>query len=592
MDRQLVYPGQVPLSEQVLQAEKNKMIGLAFMAQAVLGTNTIVDGLVATPMTPATLSIQIGAGQVYQLANVDGSAYGTLPVDIIHSIVKQGVNQDVTTFTLTPPSTAGYAVNFLVQAALAETDTGAITLPYFNSANPNIPFTGPNNSGTAQPTARSCSVNLSVKGGVAATSGTQTTPAPDPGFVGLWVVTVAYGATTITSSNITVYPSAPFLNLKLPSVPAWVQAGAYSWGVDTGTANAMVAALNPVPAALTAGLRAYIKKSASANTGAVTLNVNGLGAVAVKDPTGASLASGTLTSGFMLEVLYDGSAWVCLNAPVTTTTVSSLTAVSGEGVQVKVDNTVNLNYPALTADTPTALDLFAFYDNEASHHRSIGWSGLVGMMGAALTTGLIGMQVLSSSGTYTKTTGAKRALVFGTGAGGAGGGGPFGFRAGGGGAGATVIALIDLTATSSVSFSIGAGGAGGTNSAGADGGDTTFGSYFTAGGGKGGGYGRQSGSLMTQGNGGGGGAPTAGAGATAIFPLGGSAGQCGGYFDPGAGAASFWGGAGKPGSKFLNAPPGGVGTAPGAGGGGGDGIGGAATGGAGANGAILVFEFA
>ncbi|MFG1388794.1 glycine-rich domain-containing protein [Xanthobacter versatilis] len=588
MDRSIVYPGQVPLSEQILTGEKNKMIGLAFMAQAVLGTATVVDGLVATPMTPATLSFQVGPGQIYELENVDTTAYGTVALDVAHSIVKQGINQDTSTFTLTPPGTAGYAINYLVQASLVEADTGSTTLPYFNSANPTIPFTGPNNSGTAQPTLRSCSVALSIKGGVAATSGTQATPAPDVGYVGLYVVTVPYGATTITSSNITVYSTAPFLSLKLPNVPTWVQAGNYAWGVDTGTANAMVTALTPAPMALTQGLRAFIKKGASANTGAVTLNVNGLGAVAVLDSTGAALASGALTGNFLLHAVYDGTSWRAVNGSYTSTTVSSITAMSGEGITVDGTNKVNLNYPGLTADTPTALDLMSFYDNEGSHHKSISWANLLTAISGGLQTGLLNVSVVTSSGTWTKTAGAKKALVFAT-AGGGGGAGRSGFRSGGGGAGATAIAFVDLTAISTVSVSVGGGGAGGTNSFGSDGSATSFGSYAVAGGGKGGGYGSTSPAATTEGPGGPGGIATVG-----LMLCGGSPGSSGERYDGGAGGNSFWGGGGRGGDDTLYGAPGGVGTAMGAGGGGSDYAinTSGSPGGAGADGGILILEFA
>lgn len=589
MDRSIVYPGQVPLSEQILTGEKNKMIGLAFMAQAVLGSATVVDGLVATPMTPATLSFQVGPGQIYELENVDTTAYGTVALDVAHSVVKQGINQDTSTFTLTPPGTAGYAINYLVQASLAEADTGSTTLPYFNSANPTIPFTGPNNSGTAQPTLRSCSVALSIKGGVAATSGTQTTPAPDVGYVGLYVVTVPYGATTITSSNITVYSTAPFLNLKLPNVPAWVQAGAYAWGVDTGTANAMVTALTPAPTALVQGLRAFIKKSAAANTGAVTLNVNGLGAVSVLDSTGAALASGALTGNFLLHVVYDGTSWRAVNGSYTSTTVSSITALSGEGITVDGTNKVNLNYPGLSADTPTALDLWSFYDNEGSHHKSISWANLLTAISGGLQTGLLNASVVSSSGTWTKTTGAKKALVFAT-AGGGGGAGRSGnyYRGGGGGSGATAIAFVDLSAISTVAVSVGPGGTGGNNSSGSDGSPTSFGTYAVANGGKGGGVGNSpSSGTPTNGPGGPGGSAV-----TGLMLLGGNSGSSGGPYDGGVGAGSFWGGGGRAGDDSLNGAAGGVGTAPGAGGGGADGVASGAPGGDGATGAVFILEFA
>lgn len=54
----------------------------------------------------------------------------------------------------------------------------------------------------------------------------------------------------------------------------------------------------------------------------------------------------------------------------------------------------------------------------------------------------------------------------------------------GGGAGATVVRTVPVTPGVAYTIAIGAGGAGGTTGAGADGGDTTFGSMVTARGGK------------------------------------------------------------------------------------------------------------
>ncbi|MHA0110713.1 hypothetical protein ACXYUI_26650, partial [Klebsiella pneumoniae] len=56
---------------------------------------------------------------------------------------------------------------------------------------------------------------LSAKAGISATTGSQVTPSPDSGYVGIAVVTVANGQTTITSGNITAYTSAPSINSTL-----------------------------------------------------------------------------------------------------------------------------------------------------------------------------------------------------------------------------------------------------------------------------------------------------------------------------------------------------------------------------------------
>ncbi len=103
---------------------------------------------------------------------------------------------------------------------------------------------------------------------------------------------------------------------------------------------------------------------------------------------------------------------------------------------------------------------------------------------------LIGMQIIKTSGTYTKTPGAMFADVIAIGGGGGGGWATstanYNAAGGGGGGGGMARGLFNLSAISTVLVTIGAGGNGGIASTitnGAQGGTTTFGSYLSAGGG-------------------------------------------------------------------------------------------------------------
>lgn len=244
MDRVINYPGQIPLETDVLKTNRFAMVALAKLAAAVLGTSTQVNGLACTPTSPASMQVQIAPGEIYALANLDGSAYSTLAADTTHQVLKQGVNLDNTTLTLTAPGGAGNSINYLIQAAFQEVDTGTVVLPYYNSANPSLAYSGPGNSGTSQATVRSGIVVLSVKAGAAAPTGTQTTPAPDAGYVGLWVVTVANGQTTITSGNITKVVNAPFMTSS--GVSGWINYVISEAGLspDITASNQLKAALD------------------------------------------------------------------------------------------------------------------------------------------------------------------------------------------------------------------------------------------------------------------------------------------------------------------------------------------------------------
>jgi hypothetical protein len=211
LDRQIVYPSSIPLDTDILNVQRNTMIALGFLTQATFGTSTAVNGLACTPQTVPNLTFNVGPGSIATLSTVDANAFGSLPADNTDALVKLGVNIAPTQFTVTAPTTSGQSINYLVQAAFQESDATAVVLPYYNSANPAVSYSGPSNSGAAQNTQRLQRVNLGLKAGSPASTGSQVTPTPDSGFVGLWVVTVAYAATTVVSGNIALYPLAPFI---------------------------------------------------------------------------------------------------------------------------------------------------------------------------------------------------------------------------------------------------------------------------------------------------------------------------------------------------------------------------------------------
>lgn len=103
-------------------------------------------------------------------------------------------------------------------------------------------------------------------------------------------------------------------NADLHQLSRGVQNGVVLFGQDTGTANAMVAAMNPVTNALYVGMVVRVKKIASANTGVTTLDIGGgFGAKTVKRSTGADLAAGDLPANTVAAFIYDGTFWQMIN---------------------------------------------------------------------------------------------------------------------------------------------------------------------------------------------------------------------------------------------------------------------------------------
>lgn len=321
MDRQIVYPGQILPETALLQMAKDAMIGSAKLAAAMLGTSTIANGFAVTPTGPASLQIVVAPGEIYAMANIDSLAFSTLPADTTHSILKQGIMLDGVTLSCPAPTTTGQSINYLVQVTYQDQDSTPVLLPYYNSANPALPYSGMGNNGLTQNTARKGVAIVQVKAGASAATGSQTTPAPDSGYIGLYVATVAFGQTIITSGNITQYAGAPLL----PSgVLQSIQGGNTTYALDTGVANAYAATFFPAITTLVDGLTLRFK-AVNANTGASTFSPNGIAAAPVVGGAHAALQGG--------EISPTGDVWIQWNSSIGSGSWV-LVESSGGGLQV------------------------------------------------------------------------------------------------------------------------------------------------------------------------------------------------------------------------------------------------------------------
>jgi hypothetical protein len=99
-----------------------------------------------------------------------------------------------------------------------------------------------------------------------------------------------------------------------------VQDGTPVYAAAGGTADVLTLALSPTPSAYAAGQEFRLKATAT-NTGAVTLNVNSLGAKDVKRDGSSALVAGDIRNGQMYTVRYDGTNFQLL-APSTFVTQS------------------------------------------------------------------------------------------------------------------------------------------------------------------------------------------------------------------------------------------------------------------------------
>ena len=278
MDRVQNYNLQTPLTADDLNKERDyTAIALGKIVSALLGQGTVVSDLAATAVASTTVpTVQLSDGQLYELATLDPTAFGSLPVKSFPSIatvMKQGLllasRGDTNTFELTPPGTSGESIIYLLEAQYADLDTDTQTITLYNVSDPTNPTTA------TQPRVREGTISFVLKAGIASSS--PTAPSADAGYVPLYNIEVAYGQTVLSQSNITVASGAPFLSQKLfglmngsgtVDVPALTASGLITAndGIDvTGgtltvpnaTANNQPVALGQDFAAVTGTLQAY-----------------------------------------------------------------------------------------------------------------------------------------------------------------------------------------------------------------------------------------------------------------------------------------------------------------------------------------------
>ena len=77
----------------------------------------------------------------------------------------------------------------------------------------------------------------------------------------------------------------------------------------TGSANTYAVTLNPVPTAYVDGMAIAVKINVN-NTGASTININGLGAKQIKKPNSNDVSAGNLKAGSIYSMRYNGTNFI------------------------------------------------------------------------------------------------------------------------------------------------------------------------------------------------------------------------------------------------------------------------------------------
>ncbi|GAN66935.1 hypothetical protein [Acetobacter orientalis] len=191
MDRQILYPAQIPLVEDGLNAQRNAMVGVGHLASAAFGANTVAaSGFACSPADG--LAVTIAPGALLAPGVVDASAYGTLAA-VSSALVRQFISRDPVSLTV-PSAGATYVVYVTPQTV----DADNTVLPFYNAADPSVTYAGQNNSGLAAPTVRRDEAVLAI--------GSSVPSGASP----LWQIVVPAGATTLTADMLSIASGAPF----------------------------------------------------------------------------------------------------------------------------------------------------------------------------------------------------------------------------------------------------------------------------------------------------------------------------------------------------------------------------------------------
>jgi hypothetical protein len=158
---------------------------------------------------------------------------------------------------------------------------------------------------------------------------------------------------------------------------------------DAGASDAYAVSLPNAPTSYSNGFICNFKANTQ-NSGDCTINVNGLGAKSIKTKEGSAPRTGTISSGDLVSVMYDGTNFRLMNSMpdiVTANLVQYKTDASGTD-----DYVITLDYPPAAYYTGMTILFTAATANTTAatiNVNSLGAKSLKDINGTALVTGAI-----------------------------------------------------------------------------------------------------------------------------------------------------------------------------------------------------------
>jgi hypothetical protein len=201
---------------------------------------------------------------------------------------------------------------------------------------------------------------VATKGAVAATTTVQGT------------VELATTAETTTGTSTTLVP-------PVSALPIQIQDSKWVYAADSVGTDAYAITLAPAPAAYAAG-QVFWFSAGTANTGACTLNVNGLGIKTIKKNHDADLADNDIEIGSVIGVVYDGTNFQMFSHLGNAAAGGSAHTIQDEGTAVATQTVLNFigTYNSAQNDAAaTASDIRSGYAEMDAIVDSDQWEALV-----------------------------------------------------------------------------------------------------------------------------------------------------------------------------------------------------------------------
>lgn len=167
-----------------------------------------------------------------------------------------------------------------------------------------------------------------------------------------------------------------------------VQDSSLQWLTSVAGTNTITASITPSPTAYTAG-QTFRFVAAGANTGATTLNINGLGAKNVTKNGTVALPAGDIATGAIVQVIYDGTQFQLLSPAGS---VGEYASNSTTGTSLTTDTQTNATSVSLTAGDWDVNAVVQFTPSVSSlSNIQVGISTTSATLGALGTRAILGI---------------------------------------------------------------------------------------------------------------------------------------------------------------------------------------------------------